>query len=59
MRRWFVKCEVNMGDKPPVTVLVRAEKPSQAMQLAEAECRNNGYWHARAFYCKELERCQQ
>ena len=26
-----------------------------AMQKAEAECRNNGHFHARAFYCNEME----
>lgn len=53
---WFVRCEVNMGEEQPVLLIIKAEKPGQAMQLAEAECRNNGYWHARAFHCKEVER---
>lgn len=54
-KTWFVKCEVNMDASHYEVVLVKATKPHLARQKAEAELRNKGFFHARAFYCKEME----
>lgn len=53
-KAWLVKCEVNMDASREETVIVKATKPHLARQIAEAEVRNHGYFHARAYYCKEL-----
>ena len=53
-KTYIVKCEVDMCANHEETVIVKATKPHIAMQKAEAELRNNGYFHARAFYCTEI-----
>ena len=51
---YIVKCTVNMNASHEETVIVKTTKPHLAMQIAEAELRNNGYWHVKAFSCKEM-----
>lgn len=51
---FMVKCIVDMDASEEETVLVRTTKPHLAIQKAEAELRNNGFFHAKAFYCKEI-----
>lgn len=51
---FMVKCIVNMDASHEETVLVKATKPHLACQKAEAECRNHGFFHAKAFSCVEL-----
>ena len=53
-KAYIVKCNVNMDASREETVIVKTTKPHLAMQIAEAELRNNGYWHAKAFNCKEM-----
>lgn len=53
-RAYMVKCIVNMGASQEETVIVKTTKPHLAVQIAEAELRNNGYWHAKAYSCKEV-----
>ena len=54
-KTYFVKCTVNMCANDERSVIVKATKPHLAMQKAEAECRNNGCFHAKAFYCNEMK----
>jgi hypothetical protein len=54
-KTYFVKCTVDMCANEERSVIVKATKPRLAMQKAESECRNNGHFHARAFYCNEME----
>ena len=51
-----VKCIVNMDASHEELVLVKTTKPHLACQKAEAELRNNGFFHAKAFSCKEVDR---
>lgn len=54
-KAYIVKCNVNMCAENSQTVIVKTTKPHLAVQVAEAELRNNGYWHAKAYSCKEME----
>lgn len=54
-KAFVVKCNVNMCANHTETVVVKTTKPHLAVQLAEAELRNNGFFHAKAFNCKEME----
>lgn len=51
---FMVKCVVNMDASREETVLVKTTKPHLARQKAEAELRNNGFFHAKAFSCEEV-----
>lgn len=51
---YFVKCTVDMDASKERSVIVTATKPHIAIQKAEAVLRNNGHFHARAFYCNEI-----
>lgn len=52
---YIVKCEVDMCAEHVETVIVKTTKPHLARQKAEAELRNNGHFHAKAFYCEEMK----
>jgi hypothetical protein len=54
-KTYIVKCIVNMCANHEETVIVKATKPHLAAQKAEAELRNNGFFHARAYSCEEME----
>lgn len=54
-KRYIVKCIVNMDSSHVETVVVKTTKPHLAMQKAEAELRNNGFFHSKSVLCKELE----
>ena len=51
---FMVKCIVNMDASREEMVLVKTTKPHLARQKAEAELRNNGFFHAKAFSCEEV-----
>lgn len=51
---FMVKCIVNMDASHVETVLVKTTKPHLARQKAEAELRNNGFFHASAVSCEEV-----
>jgi hypothetical protein len=53
-KTYFVKCTVDLDASREQSVIVKATKPHIAIQKAEAELRNNGHFHARAFYCNEI-----
>ena len=52
---YMVKCIVNMDASHEEMVLVKTTKPHLARQKAEAELRNNGFFHAKAFYCEVID----
>lgn len=54
-KAWLVKCEVNMDSNRNEVVVVKATKPHLASQKAEALLRDSGFFHARAYYCKEVQ----
>lgn len=54
-KTYFVKCIVNMDASHVECILVRATKPHLARSKAESELRNHGFFHAKAFYCNEME----
>lgn len=52
---YIVKCVVNLDASKEETVIVKTTKPHLACQKAEAELRNNGFFHAKAFSCEEMK----
>ena len=53
--KYLVRCEVNMDINRYATVIVKSTNPYVACQIAEEKLRKSGYFHARAFSCKEME----
>lgn len=53
-KAYLVKCTVNMDASHEEMVVVKTTKPHLAVQLAESELRNNGFFHAKAFTVVEL-----
>ena len=57
---YMVKCIVNMDASHEELVLVKTSKPHLAIQKAESALRNAGFFHVKAFSCKEMtERATQ
>lgn len=54
-KTWLIKCEVNYNASHFETVVVMATKPHIAIQKAEAELNNSGFFGARAYSCEELK----
>ena len=54
-KTYIVKCMVNMCAEHEQTVIVKTTKPHLAAQKAEAELRNNGFFHAKAYSVEEME----
>lgn len=54
-KRFLVRCTVNMDARTDKVVIVKTTKPHLACQKAEAELRNNGFFHAKAYSCVELD----
>lgn len=53
-KAYIVKCMVNMCAEHEQTVIVKTTKPHLAAQKAEAELRNSGFFHAKAYSVKEM-----
>ena len=51
---YIVKCEVNMDASHYETVIVKTTKPHLACQKAEAELKNNGFFHVIPVSCNEM-----
>ena len=54
IKRWLVKCEVNMDASNEVDVIVKANTERKAKLLAINECYKKGYFHVNILTCKEM-----
>ncbi len=54
IKRWMVKCEVNMDAQTEANIVVKANTERKAKIKAENECRSKGYFHVRVLNCKEM-----
>lgn len=54
IKRWFVKCEINMDAQNEVNVIVKSNTERKAKQLAINECYNKGYLNVRVISCDNI-----
>ena len=54
-KAYIVKCVVNMCAEHVETVIVKTTKMHLACQIAAAELRDRGFFHASVVSCKEIE----
>jgi hypothetical protein len=54
IKRWLVKCQVNMDASTEVNVIVKANTERKAKIKAENECYSKGYFHVNILNCKEI-----
>ena len=55
IKRWLVKCCVNMDMGTEVNAIVHANTERKAKGKAINKCYNKGYFHATVLSCKEME----
>lgn len=54
IKRWLVKCCVNMDMETEAKVIVHANTERKAKGKAINECYNKGYFHVEVLSCKEI-----
>lgn len=55
IKKWLVKCQVNMDASHEENIIVNSNTERKAKIKAEKECYKKGYFHVNIISCKELE----
>ena len=56
IKKWLVKCQVNMDASREVSVIVKANTERKAKAKAISECHHNKYFHVTVLSCKEMDK---
>jgi hypothetical protein len=55
IKRWLVKCKVNMDASNEINVIVKSNNENKAKSIAVSKCYKKGYFHVDALSCKEVK----